>query len=499
MTVHVTFLLKIFLLGIGCAAGQPPLSLWPVTLLSLVGFFYLLRQNTLTLRLVFQSVSTFGFAYFLVTMHWIIEPFLVDIPAHGWLAPFALILMAAGLSIFWGLGAISGWCLIQKTHLGLALGIGIVEVLRGFLFTGFPWGLIGYVWINTPIAQLSAFVGIYGLTILTVFASALAVLPRTGHIRALSTTALLGVIGLAWGGGLYRIAQSGLGYSSEIVRLAQPNASQELKWDPDHTDMFFERLLAQTRAEPKPDLVIWPESALPLPFEFAEDLLVQLSDTAQGTPVLLGALRIQEGRYFNSIVYLNSKGEATSVYDKHHLVPFGEYLPFEAIMGRIGLSVLVEPAGAGFATGEGPLVVEIDKLGKVLPLICYEAVFPQDVSSAPSRADVMVQLTNDAWFGNFSGPQQHLAKAQMRSVEQGVSLLRVANTGITAVIDPLGRVNQFLPLNETGYIDVLVAKPLHPTPYSRFGLWNVVIMGVILCIFCILNDLFLRRVDAAKE
>ncbi len=432
-------------------------------------------------------------------MNWIVEPFLVDIPAHGWLAPFALTFMAAGLSFFWGFGAALGYSLLKKTHLGLAFGFGIAEVLRGFLFTGFPWALIGYIWSNTPVAQLSAYVGIYGVTLLTVFASALAVLPKTIRTCAISVLVFFGVVGLTWGGGLYRITQSELDYSSDIVRLAQPNAPQELKWDPDHTHVFFERLLTQTQAQPKPDLVIWPETALPVPFEFAEDLLEQLSDIAEGTPVLLGALRMKEGRYFNSIIYLNSKGKAAPVYDKHHLVPFGEYLPFEGVLGRMGLTALVEAAGTGFAAGEGPLVFEIDKLGKVLPLICYEAVFPQDASFASSRADVMVQLTNDAWFGNFSGPQQHLAKAQMRSIEQGVSLLRVANTGITGMIDPLGRLNQFLPLNETGYTDVSVAKPLPPTLYSQYALWILVIMGLILATLCIFYDLTLGPVDAPKE
>ncbi len=479
--------------------GQPPTSFWPISLLCLSGFFYVLRQNTLTVQLAFQSVFTFGFGYFLVTMNWIVEPFLVDINAYGWLAPFALTSMVAGLSFLWGLGAAVGWRLLQKMHLGLALGIGIAEVLRGFLFTGFPWGLIGYVWSNTPIAQVSAYIGIYGLTLLTIFTSALAVLPRTGRNCVISTAALLGVIGLTWAAGLYRIAQSKLDYSFNTVRLAQPNAPQALKWDPDHTRIFFERLLTQTQAEPKPDLVIWPESALPLPFEFAEDFLAQLSQAAQGTPVLLGALRIEQERYFNSIIHLNTEGEAKPVYDKYHLVPFGEYLPFEEVLGRMGLTALAEFAGTGFAMGKGPLVFEIAQLGKVLPLICYEAVFPQDVSDAPLRADVMVQLTNDAWFGNFSGPQQHLVKAQMRSIEQGVSLLRVANTGITGMIDPLGRLNQFLPLNETGYIDVSVAKALPPTLYSRFGLWSVVLMWVMLSLFCIFYELSPRRVDAKKK
>lgn len=245
--------------------------------------------------------------------------------------------------------------------------------------------------------------------------------------------------------------------------------------------------------------MIWPETALPVPFEFAQNLLDKLIETAPGTPVLLGALRFDGERYFNSILHLNAQGETVSVYDKHHLVPFGEYLPFEDAMSQLGLRGFVEFAGIGFARGTGPKVVDIPEIGKVLPLICYEAVFPQDVSGTTSRPEVMMQLTNDAWFGDFSGPQQHVTMAQMRSIEQGVSLLRVANTGITGLIDPFGRFTERLPLNVAGYIDVTVPKALSPTLYSLLGMWIVAFMGLIFNIICIFCSFSARRVDGNKE
>ncbi len=495
---NASFLFKILTLGIGCAAGQAPLSFWPISLICLIGFFYLLRSLPLTGRIAFQASGTFGFGYFLATLNWIVEPFLVDITAHGWMAPFALLSMAAGMSLIWAVGAVIGHR-VYKTILGLALGIGLAEVARGFLFTGFPWGLVGYIWSGTPIAQLGAYMGIYGLTLLTVFLCALSIIPTKRRDRVILMVGVLCIIALGWVVGMNRIVDSDLEHSSKIVRLAQPNASQELKWHPDHSKIFFERLLSQTQAHPKPDLVIWPETALPVAFEFAQNLLDKVTETAPGTPVLLGALRFDGERYFNSILYLNAAGETVSIYDKHHLVPFGEYLPFEDVMSQLGLSGFVEFAGTGFASGTGPKVIDIPEIGKVLPLICYEAVFPQDVSGTTSRPEVMMQLTNDAWFGDFSGPQQHVTMAQMRSIEQGVSLLRVANTGITGLIDPFGRFTERLPLNVAGYIDVTVPKALSPTLYSLLGMWIVAFMGLIFNIICIFCSFSARRVDGTKE
>ena len=261
--------------------------------------------------------------------------------------------------------------------------------------------------------------------------------------------------------------------TERTVRLVQPNAPQHQKWDPAFARLFFERSLEFTAAEPSVDLVVWPESALPVSFENAETLIEQIALAADGTALLLGALRLENEKVLNSIVYMDQNGVAKVVYDKHHLVPFGEYLPFERWLDRIGLGFTSDLFGTGFAAGEGPKRINIAPLGAVVPLICYEAVFPQDVSFASQEAAILLLLTNDAWFGGFAGPQQHLAQAKMRSIEQGLPMIRVANTGISAMIDPYGRSLKQLGLNTAGFIDAQVPQPAPATLYRRFEIWTV--------------------------
>ncbi|MDC0583956.1 apolipoprotein N-acyltransferase, partial [Paracoccaceae bacterium] len=243
--------------------------------------------------------------------------------------------------------------------------------------------------------------------------------------------------------------------------------------DPAFARLFFERSLEFTAAKPSVDLVVWPESALPVSFENAETLIEQIALAADGTALLLGALRLENEKVLNSIVYMDQNGVAKVVYDKHHLVPFGEYLPFERWLDRIGLGFTSDLFGTGFAAGEGPKRINIAPLGAVVPLICYEAVFPQDVSFASQEAAILLLLTNDAWFGGFAGPQQHLAQAKMRSIEQGLPMIRVANTGISAMIDPYGRSLKQLGLNTAGFIDAQVPQPAPATLYRRFEIWTV--------------------------
>ena len=490
--------LPFVLLGGVCATGQAPLYLWPCSLITLILFFKNLTEAPLTGWKPFTKSWLFGFGYFLITMNWIVEPFLVEVASYGWLAPFALIAMAGGLSFFWALGAYLGYIMFN-TVLGIALGIGFSEVARGFVLTGLPWGLIGYIWTDTPIAQSAAFVGVYGLTFSTIFLSASASLLGNNRGYSLAIFYLLAIIGGVWLAGSLRVTAPSYSESAKTIRLSQPNAPQEQKWDPDFSSVFFERQLKSTSAEPKPDLVIWPETTLPVPFEMANSLVKKLSEVADGTPVLLGSLRYEGNNYFNSIIYFDETGTAVSIYDKHHLVPFGEYLPFENFLVENGFRNADTLFGAGLLAGPGPKIIDIKDLGKVMPLICYEAVFPQDVGATSERADVIVQLTNDAWFGRISGPQQHLSKAQMRSIEQGLPLIRVANTGISGLIDPFGRVQAFLPLNEAGFLDIRVPEALPASIYSRFGLRVVACLALLLFVFCFLHSSMRSRVDVAEN
>jgi apolipoprotein N-acyltransferase len=273
-----------------------------------------------------------------------------------------------------------------------------------------------------------------------------------------------------------------------VLRLVQPNAEQSLKWDPERAAQFFDVLLASTAAPDigaRPALVIWPETAMPYLLNGAERLLEHVDIASGGTPVALGAVRREDGLYYNSLVVTGPGGTIETTYDKFHLVPGGEYIPFGAVLGRIGIRGMAERDGGGFASGAGPATLDLGGLGRVLPLICYEAIFPQHLHRS-ERADWILQITNDAWFGDLTGPYQHLAQARMRAVEQGLPLVRAANTGVSAVIDATGQVTEQLPLNQRGFLDAVLPGSLPPTPYARTGDWPVLalmlFLALILCL-----------------
>ena len=255
--------------------------------------------------------------------------------------------------------------------------------------------------------------------------------------------------------------------------MVQPNATQREKWNADRFEFFFSRQLEYTAAAPKdasqaPDLVIWPETAIPWALDMAGSALAEIG-AASDVPVVLGVQRRSNMRYFNSLVVLDADGAVDQLYDKHHLVPFGEYMPLGDLMARFGIHGLAAQEGNGFSSGPGAELLDMGPLGATLPLICYEAVFAHDVNAAPTRPAFLMQVTNDAWFGKAAGPRQHLAQARMRAIEQGLPMARAANTGISAMIDPQGRVTASLALNSAGFIDAPLPAPLPPTLYSRSG------------------------------
>lgn len=458
-------------LGAATATGQAPLGLWFLALPALAGLTFLVARET-AVRAAALIGWLAGAGYFAGAMFWIVEPFLVDAPRHGWMAPFALLAMAFGMALFWLLAAgVAAW--LRGGAMGFAVALAAVELLRGYVLTGLPWALVGHVWIGTPVAQAAAFVGPVGLTLLTTLAAALPVaLPRRG------AGAGLAVLGLAaaWAGGAARLAQpEAPAANAPVVRLVQPNAEQHLKWRGDMVQLFLDRQLAQTAAPPeheggrKPDLVIWGETAVPWLLNRPGPVLEMIAAAAQGAPVALGIQRSEGLRYYNALAVIGPDARPLAVYDKFHLVPFGEYVPFGDVLGDLGVTAFAAREGYGYSKGPGARVLDLGALGKVQPLICYEAVFPQDLRAAPERPDWLLQITNDGWFGRVSGPYQHLAQARLRAVEQGLPLIRVANTGMSAVIDAKGRVLRSLPLGAVGIIDAPLPPPLPATPYARSG------------------------------
>ncbi|MDG2405979.1 MAG: apolipoprotein N-acyltransferase, partial [Paracoccaceae bacterium] len=270
----------------------------------------------------------------------------------------------------------------------------------------------------------------------------------------------------------------------KTVRLIQPNAPQDQKWDPDYREVFFERQLEFSRQMPTVDLVVWPETAIPVLLDEADDLLARAAVAAKGAVVILGTLRQDMWGYYNTLAVLDPTGQVTDRYDKHHLVPFGEYIPLADFFGLFS-GGLAKNYGEGFTAGSGPAVVVVPGIGKILPLICYEVVFPHEISAVMERPDFMLQITNDAWFGTFSGPYQHLAQARMRAIEQGLPMLRVANTGVSAVIDVKGRLRDQLPLGVVGYLDATLPAAATPTVYSRVGDYLVLALILLFLTCCV--------------
>lgn len=456
--------------GVFAALGQAPYDV-PVALFAGFALALAFYPSALTARQAALCGWALGTGYFAHTLQWIVSPFMVDVARHGWMAPFALVFLSAGLALFWGVAfGVARW-LSPARSWPLILTWPAAELLRAYIFTGFPWAMPAQSLVSTLPGQGLAHVGPYALNAaligaaLVVFGFSGSWLRRLGRIAAATVVAMLLLLPPI----LPEAPMTG-----HTLRLVQPNAAQRDKWDPAKIPVFFDRQLSYSNAppqsgQPAPDLIIWSETAIPWQLEHAEPALEQIAIAAGGVPVALGVQRQNAGNYYNSLVVVDPQRDVQQTYDKHHLVPFGEYMPLAEVMRRWGIFGLAARIPGGYTPGPGPELLDFGPLGTALPLICYEAVFPHDVHAAPKRPDFMVQITNDAWFGKGAGPRQHLAQARMRAIEQGLPLARAANTGISAMIDPWGRITGALPLNTAGFLDVAVPAPRAPTPYSRTG------------------------------
>jgi apolipoprotein N-acyltransferase len=432
-----------------------------------------------------------GFGYFFTGLYWIGHAFLVDVEKFAWLMPFAVTLLPAFLGVFWA--AAFGFARRIWPHgrwwraFALAACLTLAEYARSNVLTGFPWGLPGYAWVETPVMQMAAWVGPFGMTFVTLALTPLFLIGVVECQRFGSAVAIAVLAG-SWAAGEARFRTVFDDLSGPVLRIVQPNAEQRLKWQPDHAKVYYARLLAATAAPPDPALgppaaVIWPETAVSFLPAYQPERRAEIAVAARGAPVILGALHgvQRDGAeiWFNSLTVILPDGSLGPRYDKQHLVPFGEYLPYQSVLGLIGLRQLVNQGG--FTPGAAPQVFQIPGLPPFSPLICYEMIFPSEVVPAGQRPGWLLQVTNDAWFGSLSGPQQHLAQARIRAIEQGLPVVRAANTGISAVIDPRGRVLDQIPLDTDGFIDIRLPGALPATLYARFG--DVPAMSLVVLVF----------------
>jgi apolipoprotein N-acyltransferase len=483
-----------FASGAVSALAMAPFNLWPVLAVTFPVLVWLLDGSGAGRRglaAAFGAGWWFGFGYFVAGLYWIGMALFVEADKFAWLLPFAVLGIPAGLALFTGFGALIAramWTTGPLRILAFAAGLGISEWLRGTILTGFPWNSFGYALTGMlPFAQAASLVGLWGLTLLSlaIFASPATIADardRTQHrwlplILSALALFLLGVYG--W----HRLSNNEVADVEGVrLRLMQPNISQNLKWQPEQRPAVMRRYLTLSDQATAPNRqgvkdvthLIWPESAFPFFLDREPQALAQIGELLPpGVSLITGAIRLdaplpgsQQPRVFNSIRVLNDNGSIIATYDKLYLVPFGEFLPFQTLLESIGLQQLTRVRG-GFTAAARRQALNIPGLPPAAPLICYEAIYPGYVLPEGPRPRWILNLTNDAWFGITPGPHQHFAQARLRAIEEGLPLVRVANNGISAIVDPLGRIVRYLPLGSDGLIDGALPQPLGETLYAK--------------------------------
>ena len=504
----------VVLLGAMSVLAFAPFHLWAVLFLTFGPLVWLLdgcyRDHTsLAPRLKCASLVGFwfGFGYFLAGLYWVAEAFLVEPWRHGWLIPFVMTALPAGMALFF-VAALALAMLMWRPGTGrafaLAIAFGLTEYARGHVLTGFPWNLVGYAPLGSGgMMQLASLFGVYALSLLAVllFVSPAAIFAPAGSPDAGSraTILLAGVLFIALGiGGLWgerRLATAASAGTGIRVRIVQADIDQAEKWRPENSAEIFTEYLDLTKSGASGlggiSIVVWPETAVPFLLAESSEARAAIAEALpQGTSLLVGSARLVEDHdaqggvaaehIYNSLLVIDDKGEVLDGYDKIHLVPFGEYLPFQDALESLGVMQLTGVRG-GFSAGTGPRLLTVPGAPPVSPLICYEIIFPDDVVESSARPGWMLNVTNDAWFGSSAGPYQHFHQARVRAVEQGLPVVRAANTGISAMIDPYGRILAEIGLGEKGAIDSELPKAGPPTLFVTAGIWMEI--SVILLAF----------------
>jgi apolipoprotein N-acyltransferase len=450
----------------------------------------------------------FGFGYFLAGLYWIGYAFLVDAPTFGWLLPIAVIGLPAVLGIYTAFGVALArmlWTRDARRILTLGAALTISEWLRGHLFTGFPWNAFGYA-LSAPLAlaQAASLFGIWGLTFIAVvvFASPATLTDDRSETRRpwLPLTLGVGLLAALGGYGALRLAH----YPTRLVdgvrlRIMQPNLQQDVRFNYAAKQEVMDRYVALSGRGSGPQAqdirgithLIWPESPFPFFLTREADALSQITNLlSQGTVLITGAVRLGDpddpanSGVYNSIYVVDHDGSIRAVYDKVHLVPFGEYLPFEPILERLGLQELTKQRG-GFLAGDRHRLIAVPGAPLALPLICYEIIFPGEVAPSERRPGWIVNVTNDGWFGISTGPYQHFQQARISAIEMGLPLARAANTGISAVVDPVGRIVNSLPLGSEGVLDAPLPRAIGAPIYARLGDTPAAIMVAVALIIAV--------------
>lgn len=489
-------------LGVISAFALPPfyivVLLWP----GLAGLA-LLSVTAKTWRRALLYGWLFGVGWFGVGLYWVGEAFLVEADVYGFLAPFAVAGLAAGMAIYPAVGA----AVLRKLCDGALFGpLAVVpafaglwtigEWLRGWVLTGFPWNPLASVWgVSLEMLQGAALFGALGLGLVTALVFAAPVLlfvrDQRGYGRPVRryrmiVLAVSVLLPLFWFGGWWRLHGAGTVTQPDLMlRLVQPAIAQADKWKADQRQGHVIRQMAMSKRNPgpggAPTHVIWAETNVPFLIGPDAELLSSLAAAVPpgGTLTFGAPRRAPGGDVYNSLFVIDGNGKVKGVFDKFHLVPFGEYVPLRWLL-PFGKLV----AGRGdFSAGPGPKTLRVDGLPPFSPIICYEVIFSGHVIDPADRPKWILNITNDAWFGPSTGPRQHFQQARLRAIEEGLPVVRVANTGISGVIDAYGRVRNRLDLGEQGVVDAPLPDALPGTPFMFIGQWFALVLAVLALLY----------------
>ena len=500
-----------FLAGALLTSSFSPLSFLPGAFLAFPLMIFLLDRAK-DARQAFGSGWWTGFGLFSVGLTWIGHSFTQQDNVPVVLAPFAILALAGLMALyvafmFWVSKKL--WTYHPVRVLLFAAVWVLFEFARGFLFTGFPWHLVGTIWADwITVAQSASLLSIYGLSTLTVLvASAPAALIgrniRMSNIAVGVVPFVILAIFTVWGH--MRLSSAETKYDLSVsLRLVQANVKQGEKWRSHLIDDHFDRHMRLSRGDSDRGraegikLLIWPETAVQRETFDRDGSLLRwrMSRLLEfGSYAITGAPRYESTpdgvNYFNSLFAFNSRGQLYARYDKTHLVPFGEYLPFQGLLNALGLQQLT--GGVAFTPGMQPQTIRLPGVPPFSPLICYEIIFPGQVFDPADRPEWLLNVTNDGWFGLTNGPYQHLGLARFRAIEEGLPVVRAASTGVSAVIDGYGRTVSRLGVDRTGVLDSPLPQALEVPSVSTGMKMLLVFATVLLVILGFLVAGFRRR------
>lgn len=493
------------LAGLVAGLSVPPLHILPALFVALPVWVWALdgaeaqRGWRRILGPAFRIGFAFGTGYFIVAFHWLGTAFFADGGPILWVMPFAILALSMLIALFWGLAsslAFSLWSHGPWRIATLAACLALAEWARGHLFSGFPFDLLGYgLAVTDQMAQIASVIGVYGMTLLV---SILAMTPaliwpgdgRGWPARLAPFILALAALGAQFGFGAWRLEATPVETRTDLrMRLVQPMITEHTNWEKARPAEIIDRLISLSQMQTAPNdpglaavtHVVWPESALPFFLSSYPEAYARIGRMLPEKALLLtGAARedyeAAENRpgqptpAYNAILALNNQGEVVASYDKSHLVPFGEYLPFPDLFAAVGLRQFV-PGASGWEAGNGRRLLALPGGPSLLALICYEIIFSGDLGPGESDAELIFNITNDSWFDGSIGPAQHAAHAKLRAVEEGMPLVRAANSGLTFAADPLGRITASLTPGEIGVLDVVPARRLAGTVFTRIGYW----------------------------